>query len=107
MDFQNTIIKRPKYEPTKGEIRLCKILDEHLPKRFEIYIQPKIDDNRPDIVLLNQKYGVFIIEIKDWKLERFYKIKDNKGDEHFYKKGFDGKPDIEIGSPLEQSPAIP
>lgn len=28
MNFQNTIIKRPKYEPTKGEIRLCEILDE-------------------------------------------------------------------------------
>lgn len=102
MNFQNTIIKRPKYEPTQGEIRLCKILDEHLPKRFEIYIQPKIDDNRPDIVLVNQKYGVFIIEIKDWKLERYYKTKDEKGNEHFHKKGFNGEPDIEIGSPLEQ-----
>lgn len=95
----NKYFKRETYEPTEGENYLCELLDKYLPQDFEIYIQPIIKGNRPDIVLLNQKYGVFIIEVKDWKLERFYKIKDDKGNEHFHK---NGEPDIEIGSPLEQ-----
>lgn len=97
-----TYFKRETYEPTEGENYLCKLLDKYLPQDFEIYIQPIIKGNRPDIVLLNQKYGVFIIEVKDWKLERFYKIKDDKGNEHFWLSGFNDKPDIEIAHPKTQ-----
>lgn len=96
MNFQTPkIIKSHIHEPTKGEAYLCKLLDEYLPRDIEIYIQPEFDGNRPDIVLLNQKYGVFIIEVKDWKLERFYR-KDGK----FYKK-FDNS-QIQIADPKVQ-----
>lgn len=101
-DDKNEIIKRSEHKPTKGESYIVECLDKYLPKKFEIYIQPILEDNRPDIVLLNQKYGVFIIEVKDWKLERYYKTKDDKGNEHFYKKGFNGEQDKEICSPIEQ-----
>ena len=108
MNFQmSKIIKSHIYEPTEGEAYLCKLLDEYLPRDIEIYIQPEFDGNRPDIVLLSQKYGVFIIEVKDWKLERFYKLNECNDEQkiarpRFFKVGFDGEQDKEIADPKVQ-----
>lgn len=66
---------------TEGEQFLTRLLCEKLSGDYEIYIQPKLNGNRPDIIVLHREKGLFIIEIKDWKLERFHK--DKKG--HFFK----------------------
>ncbi|EAK4846818.1 NERD domain-containing protein [Campylobacter coli] len=63
------------YVTTNGEKFLIEYLNNHLSEDFEIYIQPNLNGNRPDIVLLHENKGVFIIEVKDWKLERFEKNK--------------------------------
>ena len=108
------IFKSKKYTPTKGEIYVCKLLDEYLPEYFEIYIQPSLGGPRPDIVLLSQKYGAFIVEVKDWMLERYYKerrtryisTKDGRQREYYYDvfiwTGDDGKSYREIENPSHQ-----
>ena len=70
---------------TEGEQFLTKLLHEKLSGDYEIYIQPKLNGNRPDIIVLHRKKGLFIIEIKDWKLERFHKDKKGQFFKYIYK----------------------
>lgn len=56
---------------TEGERTLAKFLDDHLPKTWNIYVQPYLNDMRPDIVVLNARVGVVVIEVKDWALDRY------------------------------------
>ncbi len=53
---------------TDGEYTLAKFLDINLPLEWEIYIQPYLNGDRPDIVLLNPNIGIVIYEVKDWNL---------------------------------------
>lgn len=55
--------------PTHGELELLKYLDNHLPPNWEIYYQPYLNGDRPDIVLLNPEVGMMIFEVKDWSLD--------------------------------------
>ncbi len=52
---------------------LARFLDEHLPPEWEIYPQPYLNGDRPDLVLLNPDVGVMIYEIKNWDLSAFYR----------------------------------
>ena len=70
-------IKRLKPEPWEGEERLVRFLNETLKDDWEIYFQPFLNGDKPDIVLLRKDYGALIIEVKDWELEK-YSIKNNK-----------------------------
>ncbi len=85
------------YVTTNGEKFLIEYLNNHLPEDFEIYIQPNLNGNRPDIVLLHENKGVFIIEVKDWKLERFEK---NKKKNKYYK--YRNGNYVEIANPNSQ-----
>lgn len=58
---------------TEGEYTLAKFLDENLPDEWEIYVQPYLNGDRPDIVLLHPYIGMMIYEVKDWNLN-VYKI---------------------------------
>lgn len=40
---------------TEGEQFLTKLLHEKLSGDYEIYIQPKLNGNRPDIIVLHRK----------------------------------------------------
>ena len=60
----------------KAELKLLKFLNSTLADDFEIYFQPFLNGDLPDIVLLRKNYGVLIIEVKNWKLSK-YSI-DNK-----------------------------
>ncbi|MBT0759799.1 UvrD-helicase domain-containing protein [Campylobacter lari] len=85
------------YKSTDGEKFLIKYLNDNLPEDYEIYVQPNLNGNRPDIILFHEHKGVFIIEIKDWKLERFEKdSKKNK----YYKYTNSGR--SEIANPNSQ-----
>lgn len=66
-----------KQTPTNGELHALKVLKD-LSDDYEVYFQPFINGNNPDIIVVRENYGVLIIEVKDWKL-RHYKIdeKDN------------------------------
>jgi hypothetical protein len=54
-----------------GEQRLAEFLDEHLPADWEIYVQPFLNGDRPDIVILNPAVGAMIYEVKDWDLRNY------------------------------------
>ena len=69
-------INRLKVQPTDGELFLIKYLINNLPKDIEIYFQPFLNGDMPDIILMQENVGVSIIEVKDWNLD-LYKI-----DEH-------------------------
>lgn len=70
---------------TDGEYAFAKYLDIYLPKEWEIYLQPYLNGDRPDVVLLHPSIGIVIYEVKDWNLdiykseqEYFYDKKTNK-----------------------------
>lgn len=78
-------IKNLKDPLTDGEIYLAKYLDDYLPYEWEIYIQPYLNGDRPDIVILHPKVGLMVFEVKDWNLEiysleekEYYDKKTNK-----------------------------
>lgn len=75
-DWNN--IKRLTVEPTEGELFLLKQLDELLDDSYEVFFNPFLDGDRPDVVILKRDFGAIIIEVKDWSLEHYTVTKDNK-----------------------------
>ncbi len=66
-----------KQKPTEGELHLYKFLGENLDDSYEVYFQPFINGDRPDIILVRPNAGVMIIEVKDWHLKH-YKLDAHK-----------------------------
>ncbi len=64
-------------QPTLGESHLINFLVNNLDDSYEIYFQPFLNGDRPDIVLMRRNSGVMIIEVKDWHLEH-YKLNKKK-----------------------------
>lgn len=83
------------YNFTEGENFIFEFLNQTLPLEYEFYIQPSLQGNRPDMLLFHKEQGIFIVEVKDWKLDRFFK-KDNA----FFKREKDCV--IQIISPASQ-----
>ena len=71
-------IKRLKVPPTNGELILVAHLLEHLDDSYEVYFNPYLDGDRPDIVILKEHCAAFVIEVKDWNLEH-YQITEKNG----------------------------
>jgi len=65
------IIKNLRPAPTEGELHCLKILQEKLSDDFEVYFQPYINGDNPDIIILKKNAGVFIIEVKDWNFDSY------------------------------------
>lgn len=61
------------YTLTEGEEFIFNYLNQTLPLDYEIYIQPNFQGNRPDMILFHKEQGIFVVEVKDWKLEKYYK----------------------------------
>lgn len=70
-------IKRLKVKPTEGEWFLLNYLIETLDDNFEVYFQPFLNGDRPDIVIMKKGCGVVIIEVKDWNLSRYIVSNEN------------------------------
>lgn len=66
-------INRLKVQPTEGERHLINNLIKKFPNDVEIYYQPFINGDRPDLIIMKKGVGVTIIEVKDWNLSS-YKI---------------------------------
>ncbi len=66
-------IKRLKTKPTEGESFLLHALMEQFSddENVEIYFQPFLNGDRPDIILMKKNVGVTIIEVKDWDLAKY------------------------------------
>jgi len=66
-----------KVTPEEGELYLLKFLDSELDESFEVYFNPFMNGDRPDIVIMKKGQGVLIIEIKDYDLNS-YELDDRK-----------------------------
>lgn len=75
-------IKKLKVQPTDGEAYLLNYFIENSPSDIEVYFQPFLNGDMPDIILMNKNLGVTIIEVKDWNLNSYYLNleKNNLGD---------------------------
>jgi hypothetical protein len=88
------IIKRQKVLPTEGEWTLLNFLLDNLDDTFEIYFQPYLNGDNPDIAIMRKGSGVLLIEVKDWDLTHYSIDEKTK-----WKLRKDNTP---IKSPLEQ-----
>ena len=64
-------INQFKVQPTDGERSLLNFLERTLDDSFEIYFNPFLNGDRPDILIMRKGYGVMVIEVKDWNLDNF------------------------------------
>lgn len=88
-------------KPTDGEWALLRFLERALDDSFEVYFNPFLNGDRPDVVIMRQGGGVMIIEVKDWNLE-LYKLDDKK---HWHLKypQNDREAKAYIKSPIDQA----
>ena len=84
-------------KPTEGELNLLKFLKETLDDTYEVFFQPFLNGDIPDIIIMRKESGVYIIEVKDWDLDH-YKIRE-RGNWFVKKNNGDS---IRIKSPIEQ-----
>lgn len=66
------IIKRFKVPPTDGEWTLLDFLEKTLDDSYEVYYNPYLNGDRPDVIIMREGNGVLIIEVKDWNLNNFH-----------------------------------
>lgn len=64
-------IRRFKVPPEEGELHLLDFLDRTLGDDYEVYFQPFLNGDRPDIAVMRRGSGVLLIEVKDWDLSRY------------------------------------
>ena len=65
------VISKLKVPPTEGERTLLDFLGRVLDDSYEVYFNPYLNGDRPDVVIMRKGNGVMIIEVKDWNLNNF------------------------------------
>jgi len=90
-------IERLKVAPTPGEWALVNYLKDHLDDTYEVFFNPFLDGDRPDVIILKQHCSAFIIEVKDWTLHNYRVSKDNKWEV------YNGSSSSKISSPQSQA----
>lgn len=68
-----------KVPATVGEWTLLEFLKNCLDDSFEVYFNPFLNGDRPDVLIMRKGYGVMIIEVKDWNLNNF-RLNEKKAD---------------------------
>ena len=64
-------IKQFKVHPTDGEWTLLNFLSKMLDDTYEVYFNPYLNGDRPDVIIMREGNGVLVIEVKDWNLSNF------------------------------------
>lgn len=64
-------ILRLRVKPEVGELFLLDFLKSHLDDSFEVFFNPFLNGDRPDIIIMKENQGVLIIEVKDYILESY------------------------------------
>lgn len=64
-------IQQFRVQPTEGEWTLLDFLRNTLDDSFEVYFNPFLNGDRPDVLIMRKGYGVMVIEVKDWNLSNF------------------------------------
>lgn len=73
-----SIINKLKVPATDGELYLCKFLKEKLGDNFNLFFNPYLDGDRPDLIILKKDCGAIIVEVKDWNLDCYKVDKNNQ-----------------------------
>ncbi|HPX75999.1 MAG TPA: NERD domain-containing protein [Bacteroidales bacterium] len=89
-----------KVKPTKGERKLLYFLNSTLDDTYEVYFQPFLNGDNPDIIILRKNSGAMIIEVKDWDLNS-YQLNANRNWELKNINNPYGKKQI-VKSPIQQ-----
>lgn len=89
-------IQRLKVPPTAGEWELIRYFVNHLDDTYEVFFNPYLDGDRPDIIILKENCSAFIIEVKDWNLKNYRVTENNKWE------FFDGSKSYRKASPHSQ-----
>lgn len=85
-------------KPTEGELAILKFIESNLDNSYEVYFNPYLNGDRPDIIILRKGHGALVIEVKDWKLENF-RVEGKK--EWHYRDPQTGQDSV-VKSPLNQ-----
>lgn len=64
-------ILKLKVKPEIGELHLLNFLKHHLDDSFEIFFNPFLNGDRPDVIVMKENQGVLIIEVKDYQLDSY------------------------------------
>lgn len=64
-------LSRKSQPVTEGEMALIKAFKDYLPGDYEIFFQPYLNGDRPDIVILRKGYRAHIVEVKDWCIDHY------------------------------------
>ena len=65
------IIKSNRLKPEPGELFFLQFLNDNFDDSYEVFFQPFLNGDRPDIIVMRKGYGVMIIEVKDWHLKNY------------------------------------
>ncbi|WP_163392970.1 nuclease-related domain-containing DEAD/DEAH box helicase [Enterovibrio norvegicus] len=65
-------ILRLKVKPTEGELWVVNYLNESLDESYEVFFNPFLDGDRPDIIILKKDVAIFVIEVKDYDLKNYH-----------------------------------
>ena len=60
-----------KVKPEEGELFLLNFLNHSLDESFEVYFNPFMNGDRPDVIIMRKGYGVLVIEVKDYNLDSY------------------------------------
>ncbi|WP_336783317.1 nuclease-related domain-containing DEAD/DEAH box helicase [Paenibacillus illinoisensis] len=71
------VVKQLKVLPTEGEWHLLEFLADYLDDTYEVFFQPQLNGDNPDIIVLRKGTGAWIIEVKDWHLQHYYVKREN------------------------------
>ena len=66
------VIKKRKPEATPGERRLLSFLLNNYGDDYEIFYQPFLNGDLPDVILIHKGGGILIFEVKDWDLSNYH-----------------------------------
>lgn len=66
------LIRKRKPEATPGERTLLSFLLNAYDDEYEIFFQPFLNGDLPDIVVVHKGGGVMIFEVKDWDLSNYH-----------------------------------
>lgn len=64
-------IQKLNVPPTEGELALLNFLDKVLDETYEVYFNPYLNGDRPDVLVMRRGNGVIVFEVKDWNLNNF------------------------------------
>lgn len=88
-------VKKLRQKPTEGELHLLHLLDEALDDSYDVFFQPFLNGDIPDIVVMRKGSGAYVFEVKDWNLDA-YQIQPN------LRWNLKSKDSVKLISPIDQ-----